>query len=205
MIVLVRHTRVAVPPGTIYGHSDVALADSFDSEAEEVLQRLGTLLNEQACSDSGLQVRIHSSPLSRCMRLARHIEAGLGPSHRHMLTIRRPITVDTRLREMNFGDWEKKTWTAISEIGGKLWGERWETQATPNGEGFPQLYERARAFHEDLTLAKEGDDLPSVDIVVTHSGVIRCLHAHVQGLPRREAFSLSPDFGSVRRLQPPQH
>lgn len=199
MILLVRHTRVDVPPGTIYGNSDVALAGSFETEAEVVSGKLAGLLENFSGS-----VTIHSSPLSRCTRLAEHIQGALSTPRNAMLRLQRPVNIDARLREMNFGDWENQTWSGISERGGKTWGDNWETQATPNGESFPQLYERARAFHEALTLRMTARKAPSVEIVVTHSGVIRCLYTQVNGLERREAFSISPDFGSVLMLQPPQ-
>ncbi len=205
MIVLVRHTRVAVPQGTIYGHSDVQLAASFVEEAEAVVERLIRLLNEhgKGVDDGRISVNIHSSPLSRCSRLASHIRQRLGSSSELALEIQGPISFDDRLREMNFGDWENQTWLGVRDAGGETWGDNWETQATPNGESFPQLFERTCAFLEALIAATEARTGASVEIVVTHSGVIRCLHAHVNGLARREAFSLSPEFGSVHLLKPP--
>lgn len=198
MIVLVRHTRVAVPPGTIYGHSDVALAESFETEADAVLSQLITMVKTAAVAEFDGPIHIHSSPSSRCSRLAYHVLAGLARFTENLCQPR--INFDARLREMHFGDWENQTWSAITDAGGKTWGENWATQATPNGESFPQLYARASSFLTSLQSTTETGARQSMDIVITHSGVIRCLHAHMNGLTNQQVFSLNPDFGSVRLL-----
>ena len=39
-VTLIRHTSVAVETGTIYGFTDVSVANSFPTEAREVAQNL---------------------------------------------------------------------------------------------------------------------------------------------------------------------
>jgi alpha-ribazole phosphatase len=39
-VVLIRHTRIAVPAGLCYGHADVPLAESFPTEAAAVVAHL---------------------------------------------------------------------------------------------------------------------------------------------------------------------
>ena len=98
ILTLIRHTSVAVPKGVCYGQSDVALAGSFDSEAEVVCGRLkGRRFDE-----------VYSSPLSRCVKLA----ARCGYENPKL---------DPRLMEMNFGEWEMKRYDEITDLRIELW------------------------------------------------------------------------------------
>ena len=65
-LTLLRHTTPLVTPGTCYGATDLALAESFAQEAEAVLDRLPAA----SC--------VISSPLTRCRRLAEHVSAAEG-------------------------------------------------------------------------------------------------------------------------------
>ena len=90
-ITLIRHTRVAVETGICYGWSDVGVAPSFETEASRVKENIS---NEQFDI-------VYSSPLSRCRKLA----AFCG--------FHEPI-LDDRLKELNFGEWEMKSWNELS-------------------------------------------------------------------------------------------
>ena len=96
-IYLVRHTKVAVPPGIVYGHTDVSLSDSFEEEAAVVRKKV-----EGICFDA-----VWSSPLSRCVRLANY--CGF-----------RNIQTDDRLKELNFGEWELKIGYMFAHRAGNL-------------------------------------------------------------------------------------
>ncbi len=63
-IIFVRHTSVDVAPGTCYGQSDVPLNESFQQEAEAVRQQL--------LSKAEHPLRVYTSPLFRCTRLAEY-------------------------------------------------------------------------------------------------------------------------------------
>ena len=56
-ITVIRHTSVAVEPGTIYGFTDVDVAGTFHEEARQVAQNL---------SQEQFDI-VYSSPLSLCM------------------------------------------------------------------------------------------------------------------------------------------
>ena len=60
-VTLIRHTKVALPEGTCYGWSDVALADTFEQEAAATKHNLQKNLPFDA---------IFSSPLTRARQLA---------------------------------------------------------------------------------------------------------------------------------------
>jgi probable phosphoglycerate mutase len=84
--------------------------------------------------------RIVSSPLHRAVETAR------------MVAFDRPIDLDPRLMEMDYGTWEGLTYEAIDERDG-AYRRRWEvdpaTLPCPNGESAEDVARRARSFLED--------------------------------------------------------
>ena len=85
-ITLIRHTKVDVPQGIIYGQSDVGLQQTFTEEAAEI----GKKLNGKTFN------RFYSSPLTRCKKLAQHLFES------------EQIQFDPRLQEIKLSDWEGK-------------------------------------------------------------------------------------------------
>ena len=110
-LVFIRHTSVAVERGVCYGQSDVPVAETFETEAEAVKMRL----------DAYRFDRVYSSPLSRCMKLA----AYCGYNN--------PIT-DSRLLEMNFGEWEMKRFDEITDPRLRLWYDDYLNVQATGGE-----------------------------------------------------------------------
>ena len=84
---LIRHPRPAIEPGICYGQSDIGLAES----AVEVATRLKPLLPDA--------YTVHASPLLR----ARLLAEALGTP-----------TLDERLKEIHFGDWEGRSFESIN-------------------------------------------------------------------------------------------
>jgi len=184
----------------MYGHTDVPLADNFETESRLVL----AAIEEVTASARPRLLEIHSSPLSRCSLLAERLRLGLQSDPLRSRRID-ATAYDDRLKEMNFGDWENRHWSDVSAEGGEEWGNNWQTMSTPNGESFDELYSRATGFLDDLLSRLRADvqlkkQTPKLALIVTHSGVLRCLHAYVNGLSRAEAFHFNPPYGSVIRL-----
>ena len=89
-IVLIRHPAVARRAGVCYGHSDVALADDADVSVDGA--------RDASRHFAGAAPRVlMSSPLMRCATLAAEMANDFGCAHSH----------DERLKEMDFGDWER--------------------------------------------------------------------------------------------------
>jgi len=122
---LIRHTRVAAPPGLCYGHLDVALADTFTNEAQQVRAALPAVLPP-----------VWSSPSLRCRQLAET----LAPS----------VQLDARLKELSFGDWEGQTWSELDSPEARHWGNHWQTARPPGGETLTELVERVDTFLQEL-------------------------------------------------------
>ena len=171
-IYAIRHTSVNVKPGICYGQTDVDVAESFHEEQKRLLQELG-----QVSFDT-----ILSSPLLRCRKLAE----SLFPNEE--------IHFDSRLKELNFGDWEMLPWDEIyAQPAGKMWMNNYQTLPTKNGESYPEMVERVSAF------IKEIEKLNAENIaVVAHAGLVRILKSVIEKVAISELFeNFKPAYASV--------
>ncbi|WP_433833282.1 alpha-ribazole phosphatase [Flavobacterium anhuiense] len=173
-IYLVRHTETICEKGVCYGQSDVDIVKPFD----EVFSRIISELPSEAV--------IFSSPLKRCVILAQHIQKNIS-------TI--SYQEDERLKEMNFGDWELKTWNEIPPEELNPWMEDFVNIKVTNGESFDELHERVGYFFNEISTIKEPI------IIVAHAGIIRSILCHQTSLPLKDAFNNKVDFGEVIRIK----
>jgi alpha-ribazole phosphatase len=171
-IFLIRHTTVQAAPGLCYGHLDVPLAETFAQEARHVSALISPLM----------PMPLFSSPLSRCRLLAE----SLGPAN---------LSVDQRLLEMHFGDWEGRLWSELDESEARRWADDFVNRSCPGGESYRMLYERVRSFCEDVK-----NDRHERIGVITHGGFIRACVAYYLDLPLERCFDLAIPFGHVIRL-----
>jgi alpha-ribazole phosphatase len=181
-IYLVRHTQVDIEQGICYGVSDVEPAATFNDDIIPVISGLKNIHFN----------RVISSPLIRCKKLAQILSKG-------------EFITDNRLKELDFGDWELKTWNDIYETSyGKLWMENYLTLPCPNGESYIDMENRLipgidktkinTNFYTDiLSKAKPSDNI----LVVTHAGVIRILVRFLNKKIDGNAFNYAVPHGSV--------
>lgn len=174
---LVRHTQPDVELGVCYGHADLDVASSFEEEFKELQPKLAHLKN----------VSIFSSPLKRCLKLAHQIQVNLDAL---------PVTVDRRLIELNFGEWELKPWTDIPQGILDEWTDTHIQQRPPNGESYFELHLRTKEFFEEMQRVHSTQNL----LVFTHAGVIRALLTEALNLPLTHAVKLQIDYGSVSKI-----
>ncbi|HBG41216.1 MAG TPA: alpha-ribazole phosphatase [Porphyromonadaceae bacterium] len=165
---VVRHTRVDVPKGICYGQTDVPLADTFAEEARTIVQQLQNIPF----------THVFSSPLSRCMRLAKEISPN--------------VTKDIRLQELNFGQWEGCPWSAIYETeAGKRWFADYVNTRCPGGESYRDMLARAESF-----LAEIPSNAQEV-LLVTHAGIVRTFATLLEKNPPEEAFNRTVGYGQI--------
>ncbi|OYX83398.1 MAG: alpha-ribazole phosphatase [Flavobacteriales bacterium 32-34-25] len=170
-VYLVRHTETTCEKGICYGQSDVGLKAPFLEQFESI--------KSQIPSDTV----VFSSPLSRCTLLANY----LAPL----------ISTDSRLMEMNFGDWEMKNWDAIPEADFTPWMTDFVNVTVPNGESFVALHDRVTDFLSTLVT----ENISKKIVIVTHAGVIRSVLCAVSNLPLKDAFTNKVDFGAVIKIE----
>ncbi|MDB5815691.1 MAG: putative alpha-ribazole phosphatase [Rhodocyclales bacterium] len=165
---LVRHTAVAVPGGTCYGRSDVALQAPVDRHAAW----LRTMLPAD--------VPVFCSPLSRCLVLAEALCPAPGA----------PI-VDGRLVEMDFGDWEMRRFDDIVREQIEAWSRDPFGFRPPGGECGREVMVRVQAALAGI-MAKHASA-----VIVSHGGPLRGIHGTLLGLPMQHWLACKIEPGSL--------
>jgi len=167
-VYVIRHTPVAVGKDTCYGQSDVSLAESFPKDF--------TYYENQLPSDFDV---VYCSPLKRCTDLASALKC-------------EKIRIENALLEMNFGDWENKKWEDLNEAELNNWMADFVNVKTPNGENLLELAERVKLFLDELRNQQHKKVL-----LITHSGVIRCIWSYLLEIPLQNIFKFNVDYFQV--------
>ncbi len=170
-VYFVRHPKPKVDPGVCYGQLDLDLSQDVKSSAQQVKEFFS----------GAIPSRVVSSDLMRCSKLARELSGG--------------VSLDSRLRELDFGEWEGKSWDEIPRSESDYWAEDWVNRAPPGGESFLLLTERVLDWWYGVERQTDGDML-----VVTHAGVLRVLFTYFYGWPWSRAFELKFDFLEVTEM-----
>lgn len=169
-VLLVRHGVGEDQAGRCIGWTDVPLSAAGAGAVQAL-----------AASGAWRAARLVTSDLARASNTAALLaEAWALP----------PALVEPRLREMHFGVWDGRSWSALAaEDGDRLdqWMARWWEAAAPDGESFAALRDRVGGWWSEVIVA---DPDPSPLCVVTHAGAIRALLAHLLELPASAAFRL---------------
>ncbi len=172
-VYLIRHTSVAVPPGTCYGFSDVPLNSTFEQEAGNTRKTLEGLHFDH----------VYTSPLSRATRLATY--CGF-PEAEH----------DDRIKEMNMGEWELQRFEQITDPELQEWYDNYLYTPTKGGEAFIDLYRRVGDFLTELRTK------PYEKVAVfAHGGVLICAQVFAGVIPIESGFDHLTPYGGVVRIE----
>jgi len=167
-LVLTRHglTDRSDPEQHLGQGLDIGLSEAGRAQAAELAARIGGQRFD----------RIVSSPLVRALETARSIAGD------------RPVAIDRRLAEMDYGTWEGLTYAEIEDRD-PSYRARWvadpATVACPGGESGDEVADRARAFLDDELGAASGI-AERVVLAVAHSSLDRILLCVALGIPIRE-------------------
>ena len=175
---LVRHAQPLIDAGICYGRLDMA---AHASATAECANELAALL------PAG--IRVISSPLQRCEQLA------------HALYAQKPdlsYKTDTRLQEMDFGQWEGRAWQAIGQAELEAWTTDFANyRVGHDGESVAAFMRRVGSAFD--ALQGGGDTL-----WITHAGVIRAVELLTQGIRHIERAGQwpldAPKYGQWRLL-----
>lgn len=153
MLYLIRHGRTASnASGLLLGRADPPL--------DELGRRQAARLGEQLPGSVG---RVISSPLAR----TRETAAALG----------RPVTVDERWIELDYGEWDGRP---VGDVGAEQWAA-WRADdgfAPPGGESLRDLGSRVRAACEELAEEATDHDIA----VVSHVSPVKAAVAWALGV-----------------------
>jgi len=161
---LIRHTAVENPENLCYGFAEMPLRKGYIDDFK--------MLD----IDKDYDV-IVSSPSERCRFLADYFKFD--------------YQTDERLREMNFGNWELKKWTDISEEEINPWYNDFIRVNASEGENLLEMQSRVLNFWQELIQKK---DIKKA-LIVTHAGAIRLIIQSVLQFPLENMFSIQIDYG----------
>lgn len=170
-IYLIRHTKPAVESKICYGQTDLPVDASFPQE----LARIKSIIPKK------FDV-IFTSPLQRCKTLAHNLNADR-------------IIEDNDLMEINFGDWEMKPYTEITFNEFEDWTTDFVYKKAPNGESFFEMNDRVIRAWEKI-VSSEYENI----CLTIHSGVLRCIFAHILGIELKNAFIIGQEYGAVNLI-----
>ena len=174
-IYLIRHSAVYNPNKLCYGQSEIPLEENFTVDFDWMKDAL----QAQFTADT----LFISSPFRRCTKLADYLSDG-------------NYQINNQITEINFGAWEMKPWTEISEQEINPWMQDFVNYRIPNGENFVDLFERVISFYEEI-IKKEVKNI----VLVTHAGVIRSMASYVLDFPLENAFNLQVDYSSISKIE----
>jgi alpha-ribazole phosphatase/probable phosphoglycerate mutase len=151
-----------------HGQTDWNIARRFQGQSDVPLNQTGIKQAKALAGQLSAQHidALYSSDLQRALETAKVISglSGYKPD----------LHSDSRLREINFGDWEGLTYKEIKEKYPTALAERENDiykNAPPNGETLEQLCARVRSMLDEL-YAKHKDQTV---LVVAHGGVLQIL------------------------------
>lgn len=134
--------------------------------------------------------RILSSDLSRALVTAETIRGDRTTS----------ITVDKRLRELNFGDWEAMLFSDIEARWPGLIDEMYlrpHLVKVPNGESFKDLQDRAWAGLEEFPNVNDGEETL---LIACHGGTIRTLLCKLLDISISHCWNFSQGNTAINRI-----
>lgn len=174
IVYLIRHTKPNCPDGICYGQTDLDLSTDYEKDFLAIRKELDTVKFDG----------IYSSPLKRCSLLSEFIADG------------RVVQYDDRLKELNFGLWEMKSWEEIEttkEV--KEWYKDYVHARVPEGESYIDLIDRVKSFVQDLDTTSN-----NTIAIVCHSAVIRAFHVVLEDVSPKETFNMKLGYGEVKLL-----
>lgn len=173
---LVRHGHTEVADeGIVAGFNDVKLS----AVGEASLVKLRSTIDDLKFT------AFYTSDLQRAQRSM-------------ALLTKNTYIADERLKELNFGDWEGKSWNAIHLQQPEVlntWSSDWVNKSPPAGETFKQLANRCSTWLDEQSY---DDNLAT--LVTAHGGSIRALLCVALKLPLSAAMQFDVDHASVTKL-----
>jgi len=171
-IYLIRHTTPKVEKGICYGQADLDITETFLEEVEAIKPHLPS---------EG--IKVYSSPLQRCKKLADALFEGFD------------IDIRDDLMELNCGQWELLPWNDIPKEEIQPWMDDFVNVRVPQGESYVDLHNRVVNRFKDIVEKQESA------VIVAHGGVLRSILSHITSTPLKESFdAFTLHYGCVVKI-----
>jgi alpha-ribazole phosphatase len=145
---------------------------------------------ERAVAGRGPWRSVVSSPLKRCADFAHVLAERLNA----------PLTIDPRLREMDFGEWENCNSAELLQRDAaaltRFWTDPWNCPP-PRGEALSAVRQRVLDAWRDVVA------LETPTLVITHGGPIRIILCHVLDHPIEKLMEIEVPYAALRRAHAP--
>ena len=189
---LVRHGHtIWSDTGGVAGRTDIPLSEV----GEAAVHTLGQTFSSHSSFSHWV-----CSPLQRTKQTSDILRSELIAVSEHALP---EVCEDSRLVELNFGDWEGMTWDEVHrdyEQSMRLWGEDWVNRSPPNGESFDEQVQRCRQWLNEWQQSSASNSESST-IMVAHGGTIRAVLCLCLNWSLSNAMSFNIDPASICWLQ----
>ncbi|MES9845245.1 MAG: alpha-ribazole phosphatase family protein [Candidatus Sedimenticola sp. 6PFRAG5] len=134
--------------------------------------------------------QVISSPLSRCREFSEALTEKLDI----------PLTVDKRLQELDYGEWEGKTPDELKaddpEIISRYFHDP-HNHRPPGAEYVVDFIERVGAAYDDVLAEHSGKHM----LIVAHAGVIRAIITRALNAPPEAVFRMHVDTAHLSRIR----
>lgn len=144
--------------GTFYGTMDCGLSENGVLQAINIKERLEGVIFDCA----------YYSPMKRVKETLNIVVDGESNT---------TLLMDQRIKELDFGDFEGKTYDEILKAFPKEckeWNHDWKGFTPPKGESYIDLYNRVESFMDEVLKSNHENIL-----IVTHGGVMRAIYTYV--------------------------
>ncbi|MFC5743874.1 histidine phosphatase family protein [Dyella tabacisoli] len=165
---------------------------SYRGQLDDALLDIGWMQLRAAVQERDDWELIVSSSLQRCALFAQELASARGL----------PLTLDSRLAEYHFGEWQGVPIETLAEESGGELGRFWADPVAnppPGAETFNAFRARLSAALDDI-VTKAGTRRV---LVVTHGGAIRLLRCLVEGRPYGDMASIEVHHASIHRISWP--
>ncbi|OGO77685.1 MAG: alpha-ribazole phosphatase [Clostridiales bacterium GWB2_37_7] len=178
-VYLIRHGETEYnQKGCYYGWTDCSLVRSGIEQAEAL---------KRVFKDIKYDVML-TSDLKRAVETATIINDS------------KKLIIDSRLRELNFGQWEGKHYHEVMAQYTEhwnLWTEDWVNAIPTGGESIVEMYNRVSQYLEDALFTYKDKSI----VIVSHKGTLRMIAVYLLGLPLEKMWCFDFDHGKYSLLE----
>lgn len=175
-------------------HGEPQGGKKYRGHLDDPLSDKGWQQMRSAIADHHPWQAIVSSSLTRCSEFAQEV------SNRYQL----PITLDERLMELGFGEWEGKTATELLQDDPDRLNRFWSdpiSNPPPGGESLVDFQTRVTAGWQSAITQHKGQHL----LMVGHAGMMRMIIREILGMPLDNMFRIQVPNAGITRITLDHH